>query len=125
MVTIYTLCQGSEKMIKTIKKILYRSIDNKEISYENLNDFMKNKKVFLIDVRSNQEYEEGHLNGAINISLYNIEKEIENIVKDKDELIILYCSSGSRSKEAKKILEELGYHEVYNLKGGIDRVWIQ
>ena len=112
-------------MIKTIKKILYRSIDNKEISYENLNDFMKNKKVFLIDVRSNQEYEEGHLNGAINISLYNIEKEIENIVKDKDELIILYCSSGSRSKEAKKILEELGYHEVYNLKGGIDRVWIQ
>ncbi len=125
MVTIYTLCQGSEKMIKTIRKILYRSIDNKEISYENLNDFMKNKKVFLIDVRSNQEYEEGHLNGAINISLYNIEKEIENIVKDKDELIILYCSSGSRSKEAKKILEELGYHEVYNLKGGIDRVWIQ
>ena len=125
MVTIYTLCQGSEKMIKTIRKILYRSIDNKEISYENLNDFIKNKKVFLIDVRSNQEYEEGHLNGAINISLYNIEKEIENIVKDKDELIILYCSSGSRSKEAKKILEELGYHEVYNLKGGIDRVWIQ
>lgn len=125
MVTIYTLCQGSEKMIKTIRKILYRSIDNKEISYENLNDFMKNKKVFLIDVRSNQEYEEGHLNGAINISLYNIEKEIENIVKDKDELIILYCSSGSRSKEAKKIIEELGYHEVYNLKGGIDRVWIQ
>lgn len=125
MVTIYTLCQGSEKMIKTIKKILYRSIDNKEIPYENLNDFMKNKKVFLIDVRSNQEYEEGHLNGAINISLYNIEKEIENIVKDKDELIILYCSSGSRSKEAKKILEELGYHEVYNLKGGIDKVWIQ
>lgn len=111
-------------MIKMIKKILYRSINNKEISYENLNDFMKNKKVFLIDVRNNQEYEEGHLNGAINISLYNIEKQIENIVKDKTDLIILYCSSGNRSKEAKKILENLGYQEVYNLKGGIDKVWI-
>lgn len=85
---------------------------------------MKNKKVFLIDVRNNQEYEEGHLNGAINISLYNIEKQIENIVKDKTDLIILYCSSGNRSKEAKKILENLGYQEVYNLKGGIDKVWI-
>ena len=111
-------------MIKMIKKILYRSINNKEISYENLNDFMKNKKVFLIDVRNNQEYEEGHLNGAINISLYNIEKQIENIVKDKTDLIILYCSSGNRSKKAKKILENLGYQEVYNLKGGIDKVWI-
>ena len=112
-------------MIKTIKRILYRSIDNKEISYKKLNDFKKNKKVFLIDVRSNQEYEEGHLTGAINISVYNIEKEIQNVVKNKSDTIIVYCSSGGRSKEAKEILERLGYDEVYNLKGGIDRVWIK
>ena len=112
-------------MIKTLRKILYRSIDNKEISYENLNNFMKNKKVFLIDVRSNQEYEEGHLNGAINISAYNIAKEIENVVKNKSDIIILYCSSGTRSKEAKNILEKMDYKEVYDLKGGIDRVWIK
>ncbi len=112
-------------MIKTIKRILYRSIDNKEISYKKLNDFMKSKKVFLIDVRSNQEYEEGHLTGAINISVYNIEKEIQNVVKNKSDTIIVYCSSGGRSKEAKEILERLGYDEVYNLKGGIDRVWIK
>ena len=112
-------------MKKTLRRIFYRSIDNKEISYKNLNEFMKNKIVFLIDVRSNQEYEEGHLNGAINISLFNIERNIVNVVKDKNDIIILYCSSGSRSKEAKKILENLGYQEVYNLKGGIDRVWIK
>ena len=112
-------------MKKTLRRIFYRIIDNKEISYKNLNEFMKNKIVFLIDVRSNQEYEEGHLNGAINISLFNIERNIVNVVKDKNDIIILYCSSGSRSKEAKKILENLGYQEVYNLKGGIDRVWIK
>ena len=86
---------------------------------------MKNKIVYLIDVRSGQEYEEGHLNGAINIPLFNIEKEIGNVVRNKNDIIILYCSSGNRSKEAKMILENLGYQEVYNLKGGIDRVWIK
>lgn len=112
-------------MIKKIKRIFYRSIENKEISYKNLKELMKNKTVYLIDVRSNQEYEEGHLDGAINISMYNIEKEISNYVKNKNDLIILYCSSGGRSREAKKTLENLGYENVYNLKGGIDTVWIR
>ena len=112
-------------MIKKIKRIFYRSIENKEISYKNLKELMKNKTVYLIDVRSNQEYEEGHLDGAINISMYNIEKEISNYVKNKNDLIILYCSSGGRSREAKRILENLGYEEVYNLKGGIDMVWVR
>lgn len=112
-------------MIKKIKRIFYRSIENKEISYKNLKERMKNKTVYLIDVRSNQEYEEGHLDGAINISLYNIEKQIGNYVKNKTDIIILYCSSGGRSREAKRILENLGYEEVYNLKGGIDMVWVR
>lgn len=112
-------------MLKKIRKILYRSIENKEISYKELNEFMKEKKGFLIDVRSNQEYEEGHLNGAINISVYNIEKKIRNVVKNKSDIIILYCSSGTRSKEAKSILENMGYTEVYNLKDGIDKLWIK
>ena len=112
-------------MIKKIKRIFYRSIENKEISYKNLKELMKNKTVYLIDVRSNQEYEEGHLDGAINISIYNIEKQIGNYVKNKTDIIILYCSSGGRSREAKRILENLGYEEVYNLKGGIDMVWVR
>ena len=112
-------------MLKKIKKILYRSIADKEISYKELNKFMKEKNAFLIDVRSNQEYEEGHLNGAINISLYNIEREISNIVKNKSDIIILYCSGGTRSKKAKKILENNGYIEVYNLKNGIDKLLIK
>ena len=112
-------------MIKKIKRIFYWCIDNKDISYKNLKELMKNKTVYLIDVRSNQEYEEGHLDGAINISMYNIEKEILNYVKSENDLIILYCSSGGRSREAKKTLENLGYQNVYNLKGGIDTVWIR
>ncbi len=111
-------------MIKRIKEILNRSIDNKEISYGYLGELMKEKKAFLIDVRSSQEYEEGHINGAINLPVYNIEKQITKVVPNKNDVVILYCLTGNRSKKAKKILEKLGYTEVYNLKGGIDKIWV-
>ena len=64
-------------MVRFLKRILYRSIENnRDISYKDLKSLMKNKYIILIDVRSGQEYEEGHLDGAINIHVYNIEKEI-------------------------------------------------
>ena len=114
------------KMIRFLSRMLYRSATtNKDISYKDLKSLMKNKYIVLIDVRSGQEYEEGHLDGAINIPVYNIEKEISKYVKSTDDTIILYCSSGSRSRQAKEILENLGYSEVYNLKEGIDKIWIK
>lgn len=113
------------KMKNLLKKIFYRSFEDKEISYKDLTTLMKDKKVFLIDVRSNQEYEEGHLDGAINIPLFNIERDIEKAVKSKQDTVILYCAKGIRSLEAKKILENLGYERVYNLKGGIDKIWVK
>lgn len=113
-------------MVRFLKRILYRSIENnRDISYKDLKSLMKNKYIILIDVRSGQEYEEGHLDGAINIPVYNIEKDIAKYVNSKEDTIILYCSSGSRSKQAKEILENLGYSEVYNLKEGIDKIWIK
>ena len=108
-----------------IKKIFYRSIENKEISYKELSEMIKKKKCILVDVRSSQEYEEGHLNGAINIPIYHIKQKIKQIIESTDSLIILYCSSGDRSNQAKAILESLGYDNVYTLKGGIDKIWIR
>ena len=114
------------KMIRFLSRMFYRSATtNKDISYKDLKSLMKNKYIVLIDVRSGQEYEEGHLDGAINIPVYNIEKEISKYVKSTEDTIILYCSSGSRSRQAKEILENLGYSEVYNLKEGIDKIWIK
>lgn len=112
-------------MLRIMRQILYRSIENKEISYKSLNEDMKNKNIILIDVRSRQEYEEGHLEGSINIPVYDIERKIEKIVKNKKNIIVVYCSSGYRSKKAKEILESLSYENVYNLKDGIDHIWIK
>ena len=109
-------------MLRSIRKILYRSIESREISYEKLKKMMQKEEAILIDVRSNQEYQEGHLNGAINIPVYDIEKMITKIVKNENDTIILYCSSGQRSKSAKEMLEKLGYNNVFTLKNGIEPI---
>ena len=103
-------------MLKKIKEILNRSFDNKEISYKKMNEILKNRNAYLIDVRSIQEYKEGHLNGAINIPVFEIERKIEEVVKNKETDIIVYCSSGGRSRQAKEILDRLCFKNVYNLK---------
>ena len=108
--------------MNVIKRIFYRSIENKEVLYKDLERFTKDKDALIIDVRSIQEYEEGHINSAINIPFYNIANKINKIEKNKERIIIVYCSSGGRSKKAKAELEKLGYENVYNLKGGIDNI---
>lgn len=88
----------------------YQTIDaNKAMELINNNDTV------VIDVRENDEYETGHISGAINIPLANI----ETINYDKDTKIILYCATGVRSLEATKNLSSMGYTNLYNLDGGI------
>lgn len=74
----------------------------------------------IIDVRTPKEYEEGHLVDAINIPIYEFEKKIEDEVSNKEQTIIVYCSSGTRSKEAIKILKNNGYKNLYHILNGIE-----
>jgi rhodanese-related sulfurtransferase len=75
-------------------------------------------KVVLVDVRTPEEYNDGHLENALNIDWYNdsFTKEFEKI--DKKKTIYLYCRSGKRSADATKYLDSLGYGKVVNLEGG-------
>ena len=75
----------------------------------------------MIDVRTDEEWRAGYIEGAIHIPLSEIEKNIENYEISKDEEILLYCRSGNRSGRAKVILDELGYTDVTNI-GGIASV---
>lgn len=109
-------------MLERIKKIFNRHINQKEINYKTLEEMLKKENTVLIDVRSHQEYEEGHLIGAILLPLYSIEKEILKTVPNKQTKIIVYCASGVRSKQAQEILEMLGYENVYSLKGGLNAI---
>lgn len=69
----------------------------------------------IIDVRETSEYEEGHIEGSVNIPV----SKIGNVDYDKDTKIIVYCVSGTRSANAANELIKLGYTNVYNLDGGI------
>jgi len=98
-------------------KILRKS--KNDISIDELNEIVKhNLDYILLDVRSPQEYNEGHLYNAINIPLYDL-KSRKNIELGS-KMIIIYCQSGIRSKKAINILYKKGYKNLFNLKGGLD-----
>lgn len=104
-------------------RIFYRSIINNEISYKTARQMInKNPKTILLDVRSKQEYEEGHLPSSTFLCLYDLKEQAQNMFPDKTQSIITYCTSGNRSKEAQKILEAMGYENVYNIKGGLNEI---
>ena len=71
-----------------------------------------------VDVREPDEWEEGHIPGAIYTGRGRLEQRIEGLVPDKTRPLVVYCSAGSRSAFAAKALEELGYENVVNLAGG-------
>ena len=82
---------------------------------------MEEESDFLIlDVRTKEEYEEGHIKDAINIPNEVIGQEAESVLKDKEQTIFVYCRSGRRSKEACQTLCELGYSNIIDFGGIID-----
>lgn len=74
----------------------------------------------IIDARTQSEYDEGHIPGAILIPEYEIASRAENELLDKNQLILVYCRSGRRSKIAAEELVKLGYTNVKEFGGIID-----
>jgi len=74
------------------------------------------KGMMLLDVRTDKEYEAGHIPGAVNVPLAEIGEKVKKLKKDKD--LVVYCRSGNQSIWAIKRLMGMGYKNLYNLKGG-------
>ncbi len=113
------------KIYESIKHFFrkYRNSEESNIDYENAKTILKNvQHAILVDVRSPQEYKEGHLDGSINYPLYDLERNAEKLLKDKENTIIIYCQSGSRSQRAIKLLQELGYSNLFQIEGGLDNM---
>lgn len=75
-----------------------------------------------IDVRSAEEFQQGHLSGALNITHTEIAKQISQIAPDKNQPINLYCRLGKRAEAARNELQKLGYTNVVNHGGYTDLV---
>ena len=74
----------------------------------------------ILDVRTQEEYDEGHIPDAILIPDTEVENRAEEELPDKEQLILVYCRSGRRSKQAAQILANLGYSNVKEFGGIID-----
>ncbi|MFL5948505.1 MAG: molybdopterin-synthase adenylyltransferase MoeB [Gaiellaceae bacterium] len=71
-----------------------------------------------LDVREPDEWEEGHVPGAVHVPRGNLESRVENLAPDRSRSIVVYCAVGSRSAFAAKTLGELGYEDVQSMAGG-------
>lgn len=85
---------------------------NSELSCEKLHELL-HKGAQLIDVRSTMEFNQGALNGAINLPINSIQHNTGAI--DQSNPVLLYCRSGQRSGMVKQYLVSLGYQDVYNI----------
>ena len=103
--------------------LIFSSCDNSVDKFEIL-DYMEFKNqivnnVQLVDVRTSEEFNAGHIEGAINIDFKNDEVFYQSFQRlDKKNPVYVYCRSGNRSKKSADKLLEMGFSKVYDLKGG-------
>jgi rhodanese-related sulfurtransferase len=100
------------------------SVKEANIQYVSMNDIEKimneNENYIILDVRTIEEYNDGHIPGAICIPNETIDENVVSKLPDKEQLILIYCRSGNRSKQATKKLKDLGYLNLIEFGGIID-----
>ncbi len=110
----------SEAFVKLVDKVMPEikemTIDEVKAKLESGADF------HLVDVREDGEWSQGRIKGAIHIGRGVIERDIETIIENKDDLVVLYCGGGFRSALAAHNIQFMGYSNVFSMSGGI-RAW--
>ena len=98
-----------------------KAADYVSITAEEAKDMMDAEQDYIIlDVRTEEEFAEGHIPGAALIPDYEIRDRAREMLPDKEQLIFVYCRSGNRSKKASAALAEMGYTNVKEFGGIID-----
>ena len=91
-----------------------------QISQEEAKEMMDTQEVIILDVREQDEYDSGHIPGAVLLPVGTIdETTAAEVIPGKDSTVLVYCRSGNRSKTASAALGELGYTAIYEF-GGIN-----
>jgi rhodanese-related sulfurtransferase len=108
-------CVGSEQ--ETSTRII-ENVTPQEASTL-IQDNQNNPDFVILDVRTSEEFTDGHIEDAINLDYYSETFRDELNKLDKDKRYLIYCRSGNRSGKALNIMEELNFREVYNMSGGI------
>ncbi len=92
-------------------------------AFSMINRNKDNSDFIILDIRTLEEYESGHLENSIRIDFYSDDFEEQLDKLDKNKTYLIYCRSANRSSKALNIMQELGFKEVYHISGGINE-WI-
>ena len=91
-----------------------------QITQEEAKEMMDTQEVIILDVREQDEYDSGHIPGAVLLPVGSIDEDTAaEVIPEKDSTVLVYCRSGNRSKTASAALAELGYTDIYEF-GGIN-----
>ena len=93
----------------------------KEITVEELKEKLKKEKITLVDIRDKENFVENHLSGAIHVDQYNFNEFVKNA--DLEQLVVVYCYRGNRSKKFIPRLLHKGFKNVCHLAGGFNE-WL-
>ena len=126
--TLFSSCSGNmnnevseNTTANTTENTINNSFTYEQISGEEAKRLMDTETDFIIvDARTEEEFNEGHIEGAILIPEYEISERAEKELPNKEQLILVYCRSGRRSKIASQALADLGYTNVKEFGGIID-----
>ena len=95
---------------------LFCRLDKTDFTQEEATEIYERTNALLIDVRTPEEYRENHIEGAVNIPVYEI---IKNEIIDPNKVILVYCKTGKRSKIVKQILIQNGYKNVHTFSAKV------
>jgi len=101
-----------------LKTQIFEDVTSEE-AYALIQDNKDNQNFVIIDVRTPEEYADGHIEEAINFDYYSEAFRDELNKLDKDKTYLIYCRTGKRSRAAADIMQELGFGNGYNMLGGI------
>ena len=103
------------------EKIIENEVIIKHVSMNDIVQIMdENENYIILDVRTQAEYNQGHIPNAICIPNETIDENVVNKLPDKNQMILVYCRSGNRSKQAAEKLKKLGYTDLIEFGGIID-----
>ena len=95
-----------------------QAVSYEQITQEEAKQIMDTTEGYiLLDTRTREEYDQSHIPGALLIPHTEIAQRAEEALPDKDQVILVYCRSGNRSKQASEVLAELGYTHVKEFGG--------
>lgn len=113
---VLTGCSNTSSEEESVnEKIQYVKISPKDAK-----EIMDNEESIFLDVRTKDEYDQGHIEGAVLLPVDEISSKAEEVLKDKKAKILVYCRSGNRSATAAKALIKMGYENVLDFGGIID-----